>query len=317
MTRFGAGCSAFRSAAWHERTINARTDPDTGLRFYNWGGFDYPSVTSIRRLTGLPFTLHNWTLSQIIDRAITDHDLIDTMLKRPRKKYERVRDKNVITEVSKHLRSAATDERDMAGDIGNAVHDAIRDGIGPDDPAHDPNVRARLWQYHDFLQVVRPEILFSERQVWNLTYGYAGSPDALMRMPSGRVMLVDYKTGGGVYIDHAIQVVAYGMGEFVGENGVVDLRATDQLLNANGLALLHLANHYWEWIEVKLDPDIFRAFVGSLAFARFLHANANLIDPLVIDRQKGGTLVPALQASIQAIHDRAAIPTIPVKENTP
>lgn len=299
--------------------LNARTDPDTGLRFYNWGGFEYPSVTSIRRLTGLPFTLHNYALSKVIDRAIVDHDLIDTMLKRPKRPRERVRDKNVVTEVAKFLRAASTDERDMAADIGNAVHDAIRDGLSPETQGLDPNVRARLWQFQDFLNTKQPDILFSERQVWNLSLGYAGSPDALMRMPdTGRTFVTDYKTGGGVYIDHAVQVTAYGMGEFVGENGVVDVRATDQLLKADGLALLHLANNFWEWIEVKLEPDIFRAFVGSLAFARFLHANANIIDPLVALREKGGTLVPALQASIQAIEDRNAIPTIPLaEENTP
>jgi hypothetical protein len=295
--------------------INARTDPDTGLRFYNWNGQEYPSVTSIRRLMGMPYEIHAWALNKVIDRAIVDHDLVGTMLKRPKRPRERVRDKNVITEVAKHLRSAATDERDQAGDVGNAVHDAIHAGISPDDPGlTDLNVRARLWQYRDFMQTKRPTILFGERQVWNLTYGYSGSPDALMLLPNGRIVVVDFKTGGGVYLDHVIQVVAYGMGEFVGENGVVDVRATDQLLHANGLAILHLANHYWEWIEVALDPDIFRAFIGSLSFARFLHSKGNRIDPLVTLREKGGTLVPVLQASIQAVHERHDIPTIPVAE---
>lgn len=295
--------------------INARTDAETGLRFYTWEGRDYPSVTSIRRLTGMPFTLHAWAISKIVDRAIVDHNLIGTMLDRPRKKYERVRDKNVVTEASRYLRAAATDERDMAADIGNAVHDAIAVGLDPDDPSiTDANVRARLWQYRDFMQTVRPTVLFAEKQVWNLTYGYAGTPDALFLLPNGRIIVVDFKTGGGVYIDHAVQVTAYGMGEFVGENGVIDVRATDQLLHADGLALLHLANNYWEWIEVNPDPDIFRAFIGSLAFARFLHAKDNKIDPLVARREKGGTLVPALQASLQAIADREAIPTIPVHQ---
>ena len=31
---------------------NARTDPNTGLRFYTWQGVEYPSVTTIRRMAG-------------------------------------------------------------------------------------------------------------------------------------------------------------------------------------------------------------------------------------------------------------------------
>jgi len=36
---------------------NARTD-QSGLRFYTWQGVEYPSVTTIRRMAGLSFPLH-------------------------------------------------------------------------------------------------------------------------------------------------------------------------------------------------------------------------------------------------------------------
>lgn len=286
---------------------NARTDPDSGLRFYTWEGRDYPSVTSVRRLVGMPFTLHNYALSQVIDRAITDHQLIDQMLNRPRRIRERVRDKNVLREVRKHLRAAATEERDMAGDIGTRAHDAIRDGLRP--AQVDPDIFGRLVQFYDFIETKRVRILWQEKQVWNMTYGYAGSADALLLFPNGRIFVTDYKTGNGVYIDHAIQVVAYGMGEFVGENGVVDVVATNQLARADGLGILHLSDNDWEWVEVRPDPDIFTAFIGSLTFAKFLHVKDNLIEPLIVHREKGGTLVPALAKSIRAAGGTP--PTIP------
>jgi hypothetical protein len=282
--------------------VNARTDPETGLRFYSWEGREYPSVTSIRRLIGMPFTLHNWALSQVIDRAIVDHELIDAMLKRPRRPRERVRDKNVITEVSQHLRRAATEERDMAGDRGTRAHEAIRLGMTPEQVAvAQPDILGHVCQFQDFMQTQQAQMVWQERQIWNLTYGYAGSADALMKFPNGRLFCVDYKTSRGVYIDHAIQLVAYGMGEFVGENGVVDRNATAQLLAADGLGILHLSESAWEWIEVKPEPVIFQGFVGALAFARFLHMKDNSIDPLVAHRKRGGTLVPALAASLNLI----------------
>lgn len=286
--------------------INARTDPETGLRFYNWDGREYPSVTSVRRLIGMPFTLHNWALSQVIDRAITDHEVIDHMLKRPRRSRERVRDKNVVIEVAKHLRAAATEERDLAGDRGNRAHDAIAARLAPDVvAATQPDIFGHVVQFHDFMRTKNAELIWSERQLWNLTYGYAGTGDALMRFPNGRVFVVDYKTSKGVYIDHAIQLVAYGMCEFVGEHGVTDLWATEWLARADGLGILHLSEQAWEWVEVRPEPAIFNGFIGALAFAQFLHSKGNQIEPLVAHRERGGTLVPALAASLRLIQGTA------------
>lgn len=282
-------------------TTNARTDPDTGLRFYDWQGEEYPSVTSVRRLIGMPFTLHNWALSQVIDRAITDHALVDQMLKRPKRPRERNREANIIREVRKHLRAAATEERDLAGDRGSRAHDAIALGLAPE--AVDPDIFGYVVQFIDFMQTMRPQILWSERQIWNLTYGYAGTGDALMQLPSGLIYVVDYKTSKGVYIDHAIQLIAYGMGEFVGENDVIDQPATDLLRRADGLAVLHLSETDWEWIEVEANPVIFQGFLGSLTFAKFLHSMRNEIEPLVIRRTRGGTLVPALVQSLQMVEE--------------
>ena len=281
-------------------TTNARTDPETGLRFYDWQGIEYPSVTSIRRLIGMPFTLHNWTLSQVIDRAVTDHDLIGAMLKRPRRPRERAHETNILKEVRSHLRAAATEERDLAGDRGTRAHDAIALGLSPDEV--DPDIFGYVVQFQDFMHTLQPRILWSERQVWNLTHGYAGTGDALMMLPDGRIFVVDYKTSKGVYIDHAIQVIAYGMAEFVGENDVIDQQATEQLLAASGLAILHLGEYEWEWIEVVADPTIFAGFLGSLAFAKFLHSKQNSIDPLIVKRSKGGTLVPALAKGLRLIN---------------
>ena len=286
-------------------TTNARTDPESGLRFYTWKGVDYPSVTSIRRLIGMPFTLHNWTLSQVIDRAVTDHELIGAMLNRPKRPRERVREANILKEVRKHLRAAATEERDLAGDRGTRAHDAIATGLSPHEV--DPDIFGHVAQFQDFMRTTGAQVIWTERQVWNLSYGYAGTGDALFLMPPDRrhpapwVCVVDYKTSRGVYIDHAIQCMAYALGEFVGEHDVIDQQATDWLLQAEGMALLHLSENEWEWIEIRNDPTIFAGFIGSLTFARFLHNNHNDIEPLVLHREKGGTLVPVLAKSLRLI----------------
>jgi hypothetical protein len=288
-------------------TTNARTDPQTGLRFYTWQGVDYPSVTSIRRLIGMPFTLHNWALSKVIDRAIVDHTTVGQMLERPKKPRERTKDANVLKEVRAYLRAAATEERDKAGDRGTQVHEAIAN-ISPLNQVS-PEVVGPLSQYYDFMQESGASILWAERQVFNLTHGYAGTGDALLLIPAGwpepkypeRIVMTDYKSSKGVYIDHAVQLMAYTMAEFVGENDKVDAVATQQLHDVSGMAILHLSDTEWEWIEVRGERTLFAGFVASLVFARFLDANDNSIEPLIETRRKGGTLVPALARGLKLV----------------
>jgi hypothetical protein len=301
-------------------TRNSRTDPETGLRFYRWLDKEYPSVTTIRRLIGMPFNLHQWSLTQVIDRALDQHDEMHVMLERPRKLRERVLAKNVRQEVATWLRKAATEERDRKGVLGTAVHDAIDQGVTPDQTAGS-EIHPYLAQYMDFLETTGAKVLLREEQVFNLKYGYAGTLDALIYLPPttehplGRSLVVDYKTSNSVYLDHVIQCVAYGMGDFVGRDDRVIVPATQALQQAEGLAILHLLPNGWELIEVKPDPDIFRAFLGSLDFARVINQHPYGIDALVVQRQHGGTLVPQLQASLNAL--AASNPPPPIPTITP
>jgi len=268
--------------------INARTDSETGLRFYTWMGQEYPSVTSLRRMAGLPFNLHQWTLSRVIERAVGEFPAMTAMMTREKRPRERVREKNIVKEVSRWLRSAATEERDIASDLGKAVHDAAARGLKPSEVA--PDVLPRLTQFYDWLRVSGAEIITVERQVWNLTEGYAGTFDFLIRLPSGEVIVVDLKTGNGTYPEHALQLIAYSMAEFVGENDVIDHGVSQLLLNAQGMALLHLADDHWTWQRVQPNPSMFASFRGLLAFGRWMFANQDL-QPLLIVEKTGSAPV--------------------------
>jgi hypothetical protein len=244
---------------------NAHTDPETGLRFYRWKGRDLPSSTSLRRMAGIPFFLHQWTLSKVVERAVTEYPIMQQMMERPAKPRERVRDKNVAKEVGRWLRSAATEERDAAAELGTAVHDAATSGFTLD--SVDDDVRPFLAQYYNWLVDNKVEILAVEKQVFNLTVGYAGSFDLLVRFPDGEIFVVDIKTGKGTYPDHAIQVISYGCAEFVGEDDVIDVATTKLLHAATGMALLHLSEDGWTWQRIPSNPDLFAAFRGLAAFA--------------------------------------------------
>ncbi|MES2211398.1 MAG: hypothetical protein V4515_14640 [Chloroflexota bacterium] len=248
---------------------NAYTDPESGLRYYVWQGRDLPSVTSIRRMAGLPHGLHQWAIGKVIDAAINGHKGIGERLASG--------DPAAVAVIKHELRMAATAERDAAASLGTAVHDAAAAGLTLDEVSSD--IAPRLQQFYDWLAKSGAEILGSEFQVWNLTLGYAGTADALVRLRDGSIWVVDYKTGKGVYGEFALQLIAYLMAEFVGNDGVVDDELTGHLLAASGMAILHLGGDGWEFRAIEADAATWSAFRGLLAFAVWMkdHGTADSI----------------------------------------
>lgn len=249
---------------------NAYTDPQSGLRFYRWKGRDLPSVTSIRRMAGIPHGLHQWSLGKVIDYAL-DH--LPDIVRRVAQPDGAAQVKVIRTE----LRGAATAERDAAAALGTAVHDAASSGKALTDVG--PAIAPRLRQYQDWLAVSGAEILGSEFQVFNLTVGYAGTADLLVRLKDGSIWLVDLKTGKGTYAEFELQVLAYMCGEFVGEDDQINEPLTQLLLQATGGAILHLADDHWEFRALEVGEERLRAiqaFYGLLAFATWMHEHQSI-----------------------------------------
>lgn len=260
-----------------------------GLRFYTWQGRMVPSVTSVRNMAGQPHALVSWKVAKVCDRAVDELETLTAMLSRPAKPRERVLEKNRRKEARAWLRAAHEEARDIAANRGTAVHRAAEQGMTPNMvsdytdpetgtviPAED--IRPKLRQYYAWLDESRAEVLLQERQVWNLTLGYAGSFDLLCRFPNGELWIVDLKTGSHTYSDHLLQQVAYLMAEFVGADDVIDEQATALLHQVAGVAILHLQDDGWEFIALDADPRAWAAFRGLLAFATWTREHAEQSD---------------------------------------
>jgi hypothetical protein len=244
---------------------NARTDPETGMRFYAWQGRMLPSVTTVRRMAGMPHKLATHQVSKVVQRATDEFETMTAMMTREARKRERVTEKNRIAETRKWLRAAATEERDAAAKLGTAVHDAAAAGFAIEDA--EPAVQPRLRQFRHWLDASGCDILATEFQVFNLTAGYAGTVDFIGRFPDGSLWTVDLKTGNGIYSEHVLQLMAYTMAEFAGTDDVVDDIRTRLLRQVSGMAILHLADDGWEFVSVRGDREAWTAFRGLLAFA--------------------------------------------------
>lgn len=250
---------------------NARTDPATGIRYYEWQGQEYPSVTTVRRLAGIPLRLAQWQVNQVAARAveqIADH-------------YQRLSSgsPDEPKAVLEELRRAAVDKREQRAAFGSAVHQAIEGELPL--TAVGADLVPRLRQFFDWRQASGVEILGRELQVFNLTIGYAGSVDLLARFPDGSVWVVDYKTGGddlseGIYPDQLLQLLPYLMAEFVGEDDVQDDRMTALLHQARGVALLHLVDREWEFRSLDATPEAWTAFRGLLLFSSWMAAHPDM-----------------------------------------
>lgn len=269
---------------------NAHTDPETGLRYYDWRGQKLPSSTSLRRMAGVPFMLHQWAISKVVERAVDEHDLLQQMMDRPKRPRERVRDKNVKKEVGRWLRSAATEERDSAAELGTLVHDLAVSRV-PLAQVTDPDARPFLGNFYDWLDISGVHIIATEQQVFNLTIGYGGSFDLLVEFPNGDIGVIDLKTGKGTYSEHALQLVSYALGEFVGMDDVINVALTEALHKANTMALLHLRADGWEYQRIPATTEMFAAFRGLASFAVWMANNPNIAG-LVDDQQAGGVVYP-------------------------
>lgn len=266
---------------------DATTDARTGLRWYDWQGRPLLSVTSARRTVGIPHGLHQWTLSQVIARALDQHDELHSILERPRRPRERVRDKNVREEAARWLRAGATEERDRKGALGTAVHDLARMLTRPEDVPEvvkassggrefdvpGPLIAPRLAAFHLWRQEAGITILAAEAQCFNLTVGYAGSMDLLVRARDGSVWVVDIKTGDATYNDYALQLSAYRHAEFIGRSGVVDEALTALLHQASGMAVLHLDDEGAEPQLIRDDEETWNAYRALVYVARWMTAH--------------------------------------------
>lgn len=242
------------------------SDTKNGVRVYQWGdtGIECISVTSVRMLIGSPHNLVTWKLNQIIDRSILQPNEYVAQASKG-EKYLR----NWLREGE----GAETEDRKTAAERGTAVHAAIEMDLTPEQCTDE--VRPYIRQFRAMRADIGFEVMLQERQVWNLSAGYAGTLDAIGVLTNkrrrGDVLVIDWKTSKDVYLDYVMQAHAYLAAEFVGNDGVIDHDATKLLHAAKRGALAKLSPIGWSWHEFDFDPDILRAWFGSLAFARYIY----------------------------------------------
>jgi len=117
--------------------------------------------------------------------------------------------KNNVTELIKTSRQEPNRFRDEAGDYGSRAHRAIQfvgNGGSLEDVEED--VIGSVLAYQEWYRQAGIEVVHQEIMVWHPTHKYAGTIDAV-GFKNGNMVVVDWKTGSGLYPESALQVSAY------------------------------------------------------------------------------------------------------------
>lgn len=109
------------------------------------------------------------------------------------------------------------DDRDKAAESGTLAHEMVEaylHGHEWTDPTDvDAEIVAEASRAFDsFLSWWNQsniEIIDQEMQLLSEAHQFGGCPDAIGKMPDGRLCLVDWKTSSGVYTDYLLQLAAY------------------------------------------------------------------------------------------------------------
>lgn len=249
-------------------------------RYYVWGaGERYWSVTTI--LKALPKDALKWWAAASVAEFAYDEVANWMGMERSR-----------AVDYLKREPFRFTSDR---ADLGTAVHGAADAyALGKPAPALERlEERQHVAAFLHFTKVMAPRFVATEAEVYSRRHKYAGQTDAILELSLGALLdleqsfpaewrdraeardgvlrvMVDYKTGKGVYPEAALQLNAYAHADFLGmPNG-----AEAPLPELDALAVLHLQPNAWRLVPVRLDPEVFTAFLYVREVFRWLEVTS-------------------------------------------
>ncbi|KKM89419.1 hypothetical protein LCGC14_1248860 [marine sediment metagenome] len=240
-----------------------RTDEGSG-RFYWWQGEGpFISVTNAIKL-GIPSPYIAPWYAKVVAEHVDKYWDIEGDIRAS------CREAGAPEAFVKSLKALPVETRDAAGEFGTQVHDIcesimLRDPSGGTLTGDDMKIIQRVRQFIDFEKVMKPEYIAVEGIVFNREYGYAGAFDILCDLPGHGRVIIDIKTGKGVYGSAAIQQTAYRHGEFIAVG-------TDEvpMIETDGAMVLHLQATQWRLLPVETGEQSWSVFKSALHTAKWI-----------------------------------------------
>lgn len=237
-------------------------------RYYDLhDGTKLPSVTTILSTALNKPALVGWAAKTVAEEAMA---MLPALVRMSRTDYQGA---------VKMLKGSPYAQRDAAGDAGTAAHklaEAYILGQPYEVPDPDSDLGRTLGQFVRFLEEWRPEFEATEAVVANTTIGYAGSLDAIARVPQlgNRLLVWDWKTSkSGPYPEWALQTAAYARAEhlWLPDGTKVPMPPVE------GAAVLRLRPDFYAVHVVEADLDeLLAAFAAARHIAAWALDNDNV-----------------------------------------
>ena len=229
------GSSTIKYGNWNERA-----------RVYIFDGVTYPSVTSVIGMMDKP-ALINWAARLAAEYSQDNRAALGQL------------DPEAAVDA---IKGAWRRSRDRAANFGTAVHEMI-------ESRETPEPDSELAPYVDgaaaFLKGFKLDVTSQEVTVVSKEHGYAGTMDVLaLRPKDDAVVVVDWKSGKGLYDSAALQLSALMNADHIVRN--------NQLVPFNGAHLgvaVRLTQQGKYYIEVlhrttKVEERTYKAFIGLI-----------------------------------------------------
>ena len=177
----------------------------SGSRFYvdPRNGAKVPGVTSVLRMLPKPF-LQYWASKVVAEEAVDNLGAVMSL----------VTGDNRQAAVDM-LKRAPGRSSGAAADIGTQVH-AVAEQLnrGEDPGLIHPDIEPWVNHYREFLSDWQPTFHETEATVWSDEHGYAGTADGFCSIGTDS-LVIDLKTGKGVYEETSLQLTAYAFGDYL------------------------------------------------------------------------------------------------------
>lgn len=166
-----------------------------------------------------------------------------------------------IDRVAEEAKKAHRVFADRSAELGTRAHQVIEmwlKGSKPKLSSFPPEVQNSVNLFFDWWKGQKLEVIASEEICWHSGAGYAGTADFVAKREDGSKVLIDFKTGNGIYIDHALQVSAYWMA--LRDGGV----------EVDDALILRIGREDMAFEEMRLPRVHIPSFFSAFALAHFL-----------------------------------------------
>jgi hypothetical protein len=152
------------------------------------------------------------TFLNIIDKPALIPWAVKTTVEYIRKNLDQLQ--NDPSELLKSAREEANRQRDLAAEIGSAIHDWIEKHIKGENPEmpDDDKVLTGVNAFLEWVEQNNVEFLEAEKIIYSMKYGYTGKLDITAKI-NGKLYLLDIKTGNNIYAETKMQTAAYLLAE--------------------------------------------------------------------------------------------------------